>query len=443
MEEALPSPAATDGKNLTTGHEGLAATLQSRLEGSGTDEVMNQSQRYEISKTVYTPMAATARNAKVHDGPTSRAPAAKTKGRTKWMREDKRHNPYSYFDSKNHATAPAEKKLPTPKLWFPETAEDVKIKKAAELKREQEVEDLGEGEDGGGDFGGAVGSDAKPKTKPKKFPEAPWDTEHHTMVSMANPEVQVFCREYFDKPMKREGEGIPKVRELYSMNDRQGGWCDEPAPLGELRRTYLDWVAPYNVGGPKCQQLPSYWRQNVRKSASAPSLNATFGGISKTPADQSFLERLAQMPASQSSEFWRGWLQHSTKTRPEKPGKDKSRRTKDRKHWLEKGGTKASGDASASAIKTDSMAELLGESTPTPKGGKRDWNDRWSVTHSKDNERMTKGHQQYFTKSQYLSGAEFGDPGSYLGLQSMKWRNVADHVSHHPAGRRRNPYDQA
>merc|ERR1719321_1637407 len=123
------------------------------------------------------------------------------------------------------------------------------------------------------------------------------------MVSQANHEVQVYTREYFDKPKRKEGEGIPKVRELYAMNDRQMGWHDLPNPNSGFRRTNLDWVGPYNVGGPKEQQMVSYWRKTVGRkigSLSSPDMRATFGGVSKAPLEQSVLERLAQMPAKKS-----------------------------------------------------------------------------------------------------------------------------------------------
>merc|ERR1712151_471011 len=83
-----------------------------------------------------------------------------------------------------------------------------------------------------------------------KNKKIPWDTEHHIKRSMANHEMQVYTREYFDRPLMKEGEGIPKVRELYSMNDRQCGWHDEPSAESGFRRTHLDWVGPSNVGGP-------------------------------------------------------------------------------------------------------------------------------------------------------------------------------------------------
>eukprot|EP00928_Gymnodinium_smaydae_P002221 TRINITY_DN10784_c0_g1_i3.p1 TRINITY_DN10784_c0_g1~~TRINITY_DN10784_c0_g1_i3.p1 ORF type:complete len:284 (-),score=62.91 TRINITY_DN10784_c0_g1_i3:402-1253(-) len=244
----------------------------------------------------------------------------------------------------------------------------------------------------------------------EKEEKEPWDTEHHIKPSQANHEVQVYCREYFDKPKRKEGEGIPKVRELYSMNDRQCGWHDLPNPNSGFRRTHLDWVGSYNVGGPKEQQMPSYWRKMAgKKVSSEPNLRATFGGVSKAPLEQNILERLAQMPAAKSSEFWREWVEHGL---PD-PVED---------------------------VPEDDRADDNPKPPPRPRKSKKPpepkatWNERWSVTHSKDNQSMCKGHAQYFTSAQFLSGAEVGHPGAYLGLPQMKWRNVAKQVSHFPVG---------
>jgi hypothetical protein len=251
----------------------------------------------------------------------------------------------------------------------------------------------------------------------EKKKKPPWDTEHHIKRSMANHEVQVYVREYFDKPLLKEGEGIPKVRELYSMNDRQCGWHDAPSAESGFRRTYLDWVTAH----PECQQLPSYWRKAaLKKSKSVPSAGGiTIKGVSKPPSEQSMLERLAQMPAHQSAEFWRMYAQQGKKAPP--PDADNAQKGQGSLPQMPVTGTATLG------FSLDDEPELA-------KGERKEWNARWNITHSKDNERMCKGHQQYFTSAQFLSGQEHGHPGGLLGLSSMRWRQVASTVSNFPVG---------
>lgn len=260
----------------------------------------------------------------------------------------------------------------------------------------------------------------------------PWDGEHSTMESRSNEFIQTHTREYFDKPKRRENEGVPKVRELYSMNDRQCGWSDEPNQSVGFRRTFLDWVSD-----PKEQQKPSWWRQTVRTGAScnAPPLtedDVEFSPtLSKPALEQSVLERLAQMPASQSSEFWRGWAEHGI---PKKAIPEALLKGKSAKQVAELTKTISTAPAAATVL------------PPSPKGSSKpkvfkigdkempEWDDRWYITHSKDNERLCKGHAQYFSSAQFLNGSEVGHPGSYLGLPSMKWRKLAKTVSHFPVG---------
>merc|ERR1719265_2250544 len=213
----------------------------------------------------------------------------------------------------------------------------------------------------------------------------PWDTEHHVMFSRMNHEVQQYCREYFDKPRRKESDGVPRVRELYVMNDRQCGWNDEPNPEGNAcRRTYLENMGAWNVNGPKEQQLPSYWRKTVKRSSSEPNPLPPKKPAGKQ-ADDTVLHRLAEMPADKSVRYWQRW-----------------------------------------AIRQANRSSS--EGAPQERKPKA-WEERWSVTHGKDNEHMCKGQHQYFTSAQYLSGAETGHPGALLGLSSMKWRNCAKNVS--------------
>lgn len=406
------------------------------------DEVLDGAQRYEFATQTYIGMSARARKAKVHPGPVQLRAAKKPPKRLQWVEQDRQFHPYCYMDNANHKPAPLPKR-PTepPKLWFVKTKADLEReenearkaearaqKKAIEKAREEEMGKDDEEEDDeviparGAKVKAEVQAKAQAKGSPSIEDKRPWDTEHHILVSQANSEVQVYVREYFDKPIRKEGEGVPKVRELYSMNDRQCGWSDEPNDAIGFRRTHLDWVGAHNVGGSKEQQMPSYWRNAAKRkmaNQSAPNLNITIDGKIKAPLDQSLLERLAQMPAAQSSEFWRGWAQQ-----PRKPAA-----IVEQSHSKRKGGV-----ATALASSAPTLIVVEGASAASQAPKQRPWNDRWSITHSKDNEHMTKGHCQYFTSAQYLSGAELGHPGAFLGLPSVQWRNVAEKVSHFPVG---------
>lgn len=335
-------------------------------------------------------MAATARGAKVHQGPLKLRDARRPPDRQLWMRENKQFHPYTYFESAgNRPTTPPRKPSAPPALWFPQRS------KGPEKKT---------GPRGGADEASDAASDDDAETlamkmageaelKSETIPLAdrpPWDTEHHVMFSRMNHEVQQHCRQYFDKPKRKESDGVPRVRELYSMNDRQCGWSDEPTPEGDgSRRTYLYNMGAWNVNGPREQQLPSYWRKTVKRSASEPS---PFGGkpAAGKVTEQGILHRLAEMPADKSVKYWQEFaMQQANRTPSEGAPKERVRRT---------------------------------------------WDDRWSVTHGKDNEHMCKGQHQYFTSAQYLSGAEVGHPGSLLGLSGMKWRNCAKNVSNFAVG---------
>lgn len=137
------------------------------------------------------------------------------------------------------------------------------------------------------------------------------------MVSRMNNEVQSGVREYFDKPKRKEGEGIPRMRERYAMSDRQLAWYDEPGKPGEMRRTVLDSVGAYNIGGCKDYQLPSYWRKvKDRSSLSSPTLplelrqkTQPYGHTPALAERRTLYQALANMPAAEATLFWRGWVE--------------------------------------------------------------------------------------------------------------------------------------
>jgi hypothetical protein len=261
------------------------------------------------------------------------------------------------------------------------------------------------------------------------------------MVSQANDEVQKFVREYFDKPIRKEGEGVPKVRELYTMNDRQSGWWDEASPLGLPKHTYLDVLGPWNVGGPKEQQKVSYWRnayknsfqgqegQALPKSASAPALKTS---ITDSRSHLTLTERLADLPAAQATQFWREWVDLSKKRLPSAP--EVHGKAKKKGKGPKRGGWPSPADSQGDEA-ARAAATLPATRVKSPaKEGKEEWNDRWSVCVSKDNPNLTNGHRQYFTSAQFLSGAEMGHPGAYLGLKSQTWRAAAKNVTLDPCG---------
>jgi hypothetical protein len=457
----------------------------------------------EVAQTNYAPIGAHARGVKIHNGPLSLRDAKKPPNRVGWVHGDKQYDPYITFS----AERPFEKKSGAPpKLWFPKELREPKKKgvegsggKLAYL--EQDIKDSHKG------------LAARPR----------WDSEHHIMVSQANPEVQKFVREYFDRPLRKESEGVPKVRELYSMNDRQTGWWDEASPLGLPKHTYLDSCLEFNVGGPLEGQKVSYWRKVAeRGSASMPTLgekeklSEPGRYIIKVPADtnklgftpvayppqavrimsvepESFAERkninigdellaiddvpvkqmakqefidnlknskqltfyrrshlsmtqrLADMPAAQATQFWREWVDLSSKRLPPPPEQPKPKKkgaknaapsdwdsASKRGGWPVPGATK--GDAQTSAAVNPAATSSSGATLKKEKEEREPWNDRWAITASKDNPYCCQGHRQFFTSAQFLSGAEVGHPGALLGMPGQKWRATAKNVTMSPSG---------
>lgn len=362
----------------------------------------------EVCNALFAPLGAHARHVKIHHGPLQLRDAKAPPDRTSWVHADKQYDPYMVFS----AETPVQPKSAGPKkLWLPKELHEPKKRgdKNSGPKYAYTEKDI--------------------QTSQKKLAQRPrWDQEHHIMVSQANGEVQKFVREYFDKPIRKEGEGIPKVRELYTMNDRQSGWWDEASPLGEPKHTYLDNCGPWNVGGPKEQQKVSYWRKMVEKSASAPALAKT--SITDSRSHLSLTERLADMPPAQSMQFWRDWTDLSKKRLPTAPEeKQRGKRGKGKN----RGGWPSPSENSISPAQSEPMMPIASATSPADKG-KQEWNNRWNVCISKDNFDLASGHRQYFTSAQFLSGFESGHPGAYLGLASQKWRDVAKNVTLAPTG---------
>lgn len=368
---------------------------------------------YEVCSTLYQPLGAHARKTRIHNGPVVLRDAMAPPERSGWVFSDKQYSPYIVFSDE---TPPVPKSAGPPKLWLPKELHEPKKrgKKNSGPKYTYTKKDIKD-------------SQAKLAERPR------WDSEHHIMVSQANPEVQKFVREYFDKPVRKESEGIPKVRELYSMNDRQMGWWDEASPLGEAKHTYLDNCLPWNVGGPKDGQKVSWWRRVVEKSASAPVIKTS---INDSRSHLTLTERLADVKAPQATAFWREWVDASKKRLPSAeedfPRKGKKGKKPQRGGWPAPNSPSDAANETLDAAAT--MPPMSMSSTAKKTKEPVEWNNRWSVCVSKDNPNLAMGHRQFFTSAQFLSGAEVGHPGSYLGLASQKWRDAAKNLTYSPSG---------
>lgn len=390
-------------------------------------------QSYEVAITNLQALGAHARKKKIHNGPLVLRDAKPPPDRSTWVTADKQYNPYMVFSAE---TPVVPKSSGPPKLWLPKEMSEAKRKTKKGYKYTVSQEDL--------------------KASAKSLAARPrWDSEHHIMVGQANPEVQKFVREYFDKPIRKESEGIPKVKELYAMNDRQMGWWDEASPLGEPKHTYLDNCLPWNVGGPKQAQKPSYWRKVAEKgSASAPSLKTP---DPKKPAEAAkpntesrshltLVQRMADMPPAQAQQFWREWVDQSKKRLPPAPEeKAKVERTKKKKGtrggWKDPDAAQTAAARAAEQVAAEQakpepqLAATAPPIYPRPENvGNEEWDNRWNVCMSKDNRDLASCHRQYFTSAQFLSGFEAGHPGAYLGLESQRWRAVAKNVTLAPTG---------
>jgi len=349
------------GKGLTNIAED--PSLKKKKLSKSSPELTNFGKNVVASKEMYASMSAKARGTKIHNGPLELRKALPARDCTAWVRDDKQYSPYSYFENPGNKPSPkpAKSKGP-PALWLPPRAKDPPRK-----KKKADADELPLGAEAGEDEADNESLYERPKIPGEGLVDRPpWDTEHHVMFSRMNNEVQVGCREYFDKPIRKEGEGVPKVRELYRENDRRVGFNDEPAPFGESRRTLYDTIGPYNRGGCKEQQLPSYWRkiQNWQPFTmdEDPKMSVTQTGRPlEKPADrQALIKALADTPAGEAREFWRGWAQNK---------------------------------AGAGALPPKNKYDQ-------PKG----WDNRWNVCPSKGNDEINQRNREYFSVPMGLTG---------------------------------------
>jgi len=277
------------------------STLRSIAE---TKEVVPQcSRQHEVATAALAPLAAKARGEKCHKGPLRLRNARPGRDCTAWVREDKQYRPYFSLEAPTNILSPKLKKPPQPpRLWLP-----------AERSTNDASRSLQSG------VSRSNSSPSKP-SKSLQLSERPcWDTEHHIMFSKMNHEINTGFREYFGCPKRKDSEGVARCRETYVMSDRQCGWNDEPQPLGESRRTFVN-----NVGGCHEQQMPSYWRKVANwRAFSMPNLTAQTGLGAGPPqpgrnvdgghSHGSLLAALADAPADQSTKFWRDWAKKQSK----------------------------------------------------------------------------------------------------------------------------------
>merc|ERR1711972_832378 len=188
----------------------------------------------------------------------------------------------------------------------------------------------------------------------------------------------------------------------------------------------------------KVNQLPAYWRRIAEKGTVTEPTPDEKAALAEGRAHLRLTERLADMPAAQSTQFWREWVDLSKKRLPPPP---EVRRKEKKKNSPAKAGKRGGWpippesprDAEPAAATTPSVPAsssapaLLSKEPET-------WNECWHVTASKDNPYNCRAHRQLFSSAQFLSGAEDGHPGAMLGLQSQKWRNTAKNVTSSPSG---------
>eukprot|EP00930_Biecheleria_cincta_P036869 TRINITY_DN25271_c0_g1_i1.p1 TRINITY_DN25271_c0_g1~~TRINITY_DN25271_c0_g1_i1.p1 ORF type:complete len:419 (-),score=82.95 TRINITY_DN25271_c0_g1_i1:178-1434(-) len=315
-----------------------------------------QLKAYFEVKDTYGRVSAKARGDTLHNGPLKLRRSLAPRDCTSWVREDKQYNPYSYFESPaNKATPVPPKSKGPPPLWLLPHDKDGRVKAKSQPASPSGHQGSSK-KSGSGKSGGLLGVNQ----------QKPWDTEHHIMVSRMNSEVQVGVREYFDVPKRKESEGIPKMRERYVMNDRQAGWNDEPDEPGLGRRTLYNNCGPYNVGGCKQQQLPSWWRKiKDWGSYSYPELpsHALSGSKNysndKTAEEKAMLYALANAPPGKSAEFWRGWANEHNNF--------------------------------AKEVKQELETDLKTRLQP--------WDNAWNITYSKGNDEVNPRDREYFSVS--------------------------------------------
>jgi len=324
-------------------------------DGSGSTKLESMAgyQRYADVKDRYGKMSAKARGVRLHQGPLDLRHSLPARDCTSWVRSDRQYDPYSYFAQPGNKPPPKfPKSNGPPPLWLLPRAKDGKVKSKA--------------------------SEEKDGTGPAKSesPEKPgWDTEHHILFSRMNAEMQSGVREYFDHPKTKGNEGIPRLNERYVMNDRQCGWNDLPDKPGEMRRTLFSNVGPYNLGGCKEQQLPSYWRKiKDWGSYSTPELGQlAISRLDNLPSEKvkkHLLLSLANTPAHEAAEFWRSWADAHTKA--------------------------------------ENKPDLPAVLDPT----KKRWDKNWSVTSSKDNDVMNPRQREYFSVPEGGRGFSSSNPAA-------------------------------
>eukprot|EP00747_Dinoflagellata_sp_TGD_P185429 gnl/TRDRNA2_/TRDRNA2_41984_c0_seq1.p1 gnl/TRDRNA2_/TRDRNA2_41984_c0~~gnl/TRDRNA2_/TRDRNA2_41984_c0_seq1.p1 ORF type:complete len:432 (-),score=75.30 gnl/TRDRNA2_/TRDRNA2_41984_c0_seq1:86-1381(-) len=395
----------TQGATTTSGYS--TGTHAFGETGGGYSLASANRQNVRIAQETYSPMTAKARGVKIHNGPPELTKSIMC-DRTAWVKDDKQYNPYSYLHHPNNTAPPkpsAQKGQQEYPLFHPKRNMDPP-KKTKKPKKNDEADEAEE----------TKGEEDETKNK-KKVPKEnkdtrpPWDMEHHIMVSRGNHEVQPLFREYFDRPLRKDNEGVPKVYEMYCMNDRQCGWRDTPAPLGEPRRTYLENVGPFNMGGCKDQQLVSWWRKTVGKSSSVPDLYSTKSNyelvaeLDPRSKDMPFelLTALATTPARQSVDFWREWSSCSKlRLPPKKEELDSKGKLKKKKTKLHK------------KEEPEKVEEPPPVFPPTPRRKGRHWDERWHVSWSKDNEGNHVARRTYFTNQEFHSGAVWNHPTEKL-----------------------------
>lgn len=301
-------------------------------------ELPGYSRSVIVSKTMYSPMSFKARGESCHKRearpkkPKEREPgtgtawfredkqkrqaAARGEPRdcTAWVSENRQYSPYTVFDNKDVQPSPKPRKpREPPQLWLPKDPIPAVVRLAS-MATDNMPLGAEAGEDGAERHPPPLPPGATLKDRPS------WDAEHHIMESRMNHEIQSLTREYFDKPKKKEGVGVPKVLEQYTTCDRQCSWKDIPAPFGESRYTVWD-----SAIEPRANQLPSYWRKiGAWDSFSAPNLHDLSIAKKGRPKEKlvekvhtgkgkkDMLKAVADLPADQAKEFWRGWMEKQT-----------------------------------------------------------------------------------------------------------------------------------
>lgn len=395
-----------------------------------TDGYRKQLARLREAQATYPAHAARARGEKCHLGPKELRSSLPPRDCLKWARENKTFHPYTYFESASNVAKPIPKKSKgPPALWLPQSTSEAReeAKKAAKVARKA-AEQAAEQERLDEELG--VSQTEQPEV-PKEtvvvrlpgntIADRPVWKDASVMYSRMNHEVQTFCREYFDNPKLTDQDLMPNVRERYCMNDRQMGWNDEPSLLGEPKRTYLDNVGEINLTGPKCQQLPSYWRRiNDWRAFSETDLTAVPVPAISRFKNRNMLEALANTPADTSKKFWRTWSQTSANRLPKATAPIKKKKAAAGSYAAMKEAEKQE----AAPIPLAGVGEARKIVKKPRPSGIEGWDNRWSVMLSKDNDQLPVQERMFFRKVEYLNG------------------NCVGHEAVRPKNRCSDPYKQ-